>query len=40
MTRLAKSLIAGTALAMLVLTPAFAGNSSDQSAAARSSTVR
>jgi len=31
MTRLAKSLIAGTALVMLVLTPAFAGNSSDPS---------
>jgi hypothetical protein len=31
MTRLAKSLIAGTALATLVLTPAFAGNSSDPS---------
>ena len=31
MTRLAKSLIAGTALAMLTLTPAFAGSSSDQS---------
>ena len=32
MTRLAKSLIAGTAIAMLTLTPAFADSSSDQSA--------
>ena len=31
MTRLAKSLIAGTAMATLTLTPAFAGSSSDQS---------